>query len=967
VITGKITDNRNRRDKACLVSTNKNTMIFRLIIFLTLLIQSVSAQELQWPDITGTTKPWTRMWWMGSIGTKADLTSAMEKYRDAGLGGIEVTCIYGVKGQEDKFVDYLTPEWMDKFMHILSEGKRLGLGIDLANASGWPFGGPWIAGADACRNINFKTYNLKEGELLSEKIEFIQQPLMRPIGQRPDMATLVEPVSRNKNLQLYALDQIRFEKKLPVHVLMAYSDNGNTIDLTSRVNSDGALDWKAPAGTWTLYALFEGWHGKLAERAGPGGEGDVIDHFSGKAIDNFLSYFDNIFSSYDISSLRGYFNDSYEVDDASGQANWTDDLFEEFARRRGYDLSNHLPALFQNDSPEKNAGVLSDYRHTISDLILEKFTTHWTTWANRHGKITRNQAHGSPGNILDLYAASDIPETEGYELTKIKFASSAAHVTGKNLISTEAATWLNEHFISTLADVKKAADLHFLGGVNHLFWHGTCFSPENEPWPGFQFYAAVEFSPANSFWNDFSALNAYVSRIQSFMQKGKPANNLLLYFPIFDRYADPGRGMLEHFDAIPPAYRKSKFGEAAENLPAMGYAYDYISDRQLIVTRAENGKLQTQGNTYDAIIIPECRYIPLETFSKIMDLARAGTKILFYGKPPGNVAGWKDFEKNNKILKAFSESLEFRPAGEHVSEAVTGDGKVIMGDDLAEMLNFTGIIQEKMSEYGIMFNRRNNPGGACYFVKNTSEKMFEGWLPLNVTAASAAIFNPLTGRSGLAASRTKDGFEVFLQLRPEETMIIEAYTTERTGNIYPFYKALTGPSEIKGRWQIEFISGGPELPERREVEKLVAWTGTGGEEVKRFSGTASYTIEFTKPRGKADTWSMDLGKVYGSARVYLNGKEIAVLTGPHFTVIIDSKLLKKKNTLEVRVSNLMANRIAWMDKNGIEWKKFYNVNFAARLKENNKSGIFDASHWEPMESGLTGPVTITGVVLRDDI
>ena len=87
---------------------------------------------------------------------------------------------------------------------------------------------------------------------------------------------------------------------------------------------------------------------------------------------------------------------------------------------------------------------------------LEKFTTHWTDWAHKQAKLTRNQAHGSPGNILDLYAATDIPETEGSELTKLKFASSAANVTGKFYASYEAATWLGEHFTSSLADVKKA-------------------------------------------------------------------------------------------------------------------------------------------------------------------------------------------------------------------------------------------------------------------------------------------------------------------------------------------------------------------------------------------------------------------------------------------------------------------------------------------------------------------------------
>ncbi len=126
------------------------------------------------------------------------------------------------------------------------------------------------------------------------------------------------------------LDQIRFEKPLPLYILMAYSDSGQVRDLTPLVTPERDLEWTAPPGNWTLYALFQGWHGKMAERAGPGGEGDVIDHFSGQAIKNYLTHFDTIFSDYDIKSLRGYFNDSYEVDDASGQANWTNDLFYEF-------------------------------------------------------------------------------------------------------------------------------------------------------------------------------------------------------------------------------------------------------------------------------------------------------------------------------------------------------------------------------------------------------------------------------------------------------------------------------------------------------------------------------------------------------------------------------------------------------------------------------------------------------------
>ena len=83
----------------------------------------------------------------------------------------------------------------------------------------------------------------------------------------------------------------------------------------------------------------------MVERASPGGEGNVIDHFSEHAISEYLKKFDEAFAGYDLSYLRCYFNDSYEVDDAVGCANWTPDFLKEFKRVCGYDLKQYLPAL----------------------------------------------------------------------------------------------------------------------------------------------------------------------------------------------------------------------------------------------------------------------------------------------------------------------------------------------------------------------------------------------------------------------------------------------------------------------------------------------------------------------------------------------------------------------------------------------------------------------------------------------
>ena len=96
-------------------------------------------------------------------------------------------------------------------------------------------------------------------------------------------------------------------------------------------------------------------------------------------------------------------------------------LFDEFLKRRGYDLANELPALFSKEKSEKNNRVLCDYRMTIDELILEKFTGEWQKWAHSKNKMVRNQSHGSPANTLDLYGVVDIPETEGTEILRIKF------------------------------------------------------------------------------------------------------------------------------------------------------------------------------------------------------------------------------------------------------------------------------------------------------------------------------------------------------------------------------------------------------------------------------------------------------------------------------------------------------------------------------------------------------------------
>ena len=178
-----------------------------------------TVQQAGWPQITKEAKPWSRWWWMGSAVDPTNLKAAMEAYSKAGLGGLEITPIYGVHGYENRFVKFLSPEWVKNLEYTLQEGKQLDMGIDLAMASGWPFGGLWVTPEDACKYIAVQSYALiKEGGSLQEKVTMVQEPMLRTISRpKLDISQLKYPVSANEDsLQNWAIEQVRYPRPMPL-------------------------------------------------------------------------------------------------------------------------------------------------------------------------------------------------------------------------------------------------------------------------------------------------------------------------------------------------------------------------------------------------------------------------------------------------------------------------------------------------------------------------------------------------------------------------------------------------------------------------------------------------------------------------------------------------------------------------------------------------------------------------------
>jgi hypothetical protein len=885
-------------------------------------------QSSAWPAITETMKPWTRWWWMGNAVDKENISRRLEEFAEAGIGGVEITPIYGTKGYEDRFLQHLSEEWMEMLVHTLDEAERLGLGVDMILGTGWPYGGPQVEPEYAAGKLYIQRFKLKEGEQIIQKIQLTE-------NEQPDLAE--------------------------VQFLYAIYDGGEKSDLTGQLVGD-KIDWTADKDCM-LFAIISGRTGQRVKRAAPGGEGFVLDHFSKKALEDYLHpYSDSLGPVRD--KLRAVFNDSYEV----YEANYTPELLDEFHSRRGYDLSDHLPTLYSGTPSEDLTRIMNDYRLTLSDLLLENFSLNWTGWANDHSFKSRYQAHGSPGNLIDLYASADIPECESFYATKFdipgfrweasdanmaepdhimfKFASSAAHIAGKPLVSSETFTWLREHFKTALSQCKPEVEQLFLAGVNHTFFHGSTYSPDEAEWPGWKFYASVNFASNYTIWKDAPSMFAYLARCQSLLQSGQPDNELLVYWPFYDVLDVDNEGELLLQLGI---HNKDEwlvptpFYQLVSDLINKGYSIDFINDSYLAKARERNGDIQVPGGRYKALIVPDCKNMPLPTFGYLTRLHEEGANVFFTGLPE-SVPGYHNYiEQTSKLLEMIAEEK----------------GNLAITDIIPQVLTNMGIKREELVDVGLAFIRRKMRDGKVYCLVNHTPHNIDGYVTIGTHAKSVLIMDPLTGGTGEARIIPREEqTEVYLQVKPGESYFLRTYDDEKTdAPAWEYYAESGNPSELNGPWDVSFMSGGPRIPDDIKMPELKSWTAYGAD-AKAFSGTSKYNIQFENPDPHVTAWLLQLGDVRESARVWVNGEYKGCLWSNPFEKRI-GRLQEGTNTLEIEVTNLSANRLRDLERGGREWKIFYDINMV-----NRHYSTFDATGWKPMPSGLLGKVRIVPLELK---
>jgi hypothetical protein len=904
-----------------------------LLVLLLTVLQAAQSQTI-WPALTQQTKPWTRWWWMGSAVDEKSISTALQQYAAAGFGGTEIVPIYGAKGYESRYIKYLSPQWMKMLDHTVQQSNKLDMGVYISVGTGWPIGGTHVTSPDAASKLLYQQYNLKANEYLAEKIVIKD-------NRQKDVAVL--------------------------SALMAYDKNGKAKDLSKNVMPDGTLNYVAPEDL-AVYAIFTAKTKQAVKRAAPGGEGFTIDHFSAAATANYLKIFDSAFGN-SSHGVKAFFNDSYEV----YNADWTPAFFDEFRKRRGYDLRDYFNQFTSASLTDTVARLKSDYRQTMSDLMRENFSSVFTQWTNKRKTLSVNQAHGSPGNLLDLYGAFDIPETETFgssafavrglrrdsaDIRKVdpdpymlKFASSAAHAYRKPLTSCETFTWLGEHFKTSWSQCKPEVDQVFLAGINHVFYHGTTFSPMDAPYPGWLFYASVNFVPNNSLWPHLSGLNNYISRVQSVLQAGEPDNEVKAYWPVYDAWSNPkGLDMPLGVHSIDEWLHPTSFYKNVKALDQKGFSLDFVSDKMLKDQLEHN--LMMKRAKYAVYLVPKCKLMPVATLETLIGLAQDGDIVVMESLPE-DVPGLGKLDEQRAAFNQLKSSLAFTNVAAGIGEyrQASWRGKIILSADVQKGLEYARLKRETMTDYGLKFIRREIAGGKYYFVVNLTANDIDTTVSLPAFYSHAFIMNPLNGESGkLSVTSTVGSTSFRLQLKSGQSALLKL--GRQTENIAAWKHTQASGTAISlkdNNWTLHFKSGGPSLPADKKMKGLRPWTSfITDSTTQSFSGTGVYSTSFTI-KIKATDYLLQLDKLHESARIIVNGKEAGLIWSLPYEIKIGKYLKPGINTISIEVNNLMANRIRNMDKNGITWRNYHEINF---VNINYKN--FDASTWPVQVSGLEG-------------
>lgn len=915
--------------------------------------QTLQPQTLEQSFATppNSAKPYTWWHWVDGNVSKEGITKDLEAMKAVGLGGFQHFDV-GLNVPPGKVL-YNSKKFHELFQFAIAESERLELDAGFNNCSGWSSsGGPWIKPENSMKALVWSETHVKSSEGPSVSLSVpIFSPERTSNGKikkqtdfYQDIAVLAFPKSTAnayrlenwKDKTLYNLGAkpdgfIPTRKSAPAGAII---DSASVMNLTDKMTASGELNWVSPAGEWTIVRFGYTSTGAANKPGSRGAIGLEVDKLSRTAVDKHWDALVEkmIVSGGGRSALTTVLIDSYEV----GTQNWTDDFAAQFKQRRGYDLTPLLLCMTGRivGSATTTERVLWDVRTTVAELMHENYFEYFAEKCHQHGMKLAIEPYGS--GSFDAPATSliaDIPMTEFWqnEVRNLwqwtsQVVPSGAHLSGRSVVGAESFTSLTGDWTVHPGKLKKWGDKAFVAGVNRYYFHTFAHQPWNDAVrPGMSMGRfGGNFHRNNTWFMKSRAWMDYIARCQFIMQSGTYHADVLCL------YGDE-RGFNSFLNSR----------ERPDMQPLSGLHFDLGGMNSLDgLSVDEQGDIRVsyKGDLLDV------RY-------KVLAIKRADLMLPSHVAKLGELAdqGARIFAPKPKRSPTFQQHAQ---SDAELAELVTkywDSGKIKPSKQFASAIAM--LVPDCEVPQSILFNHHRLGKESYYFLSNQQDKAKDITAIFRVSGKQPELWDPMTGQI-IDAPRWKtlpDGrTEVRLNMQSYDSLFVVFRNATTSVGQTVAARNWKSVISLNDDWTVNFD---PDWGTQQKTQfvQLSPWNANDNDEIKYFSGTATYrkTFHLTQTEG---TLMLDLGDVGVMARVTLNGREQRTLWKSPFRVDVTNAAKVGRNDLEVEVTNLWVNRLIG----------------DARFGKADKTARWLAAGESPPADAVRKTIVVHGYQKRDD-
>jgi hypothetical protein len=798
--------------------------------------------------------------------------------------------------------DFLGPQWWHDIDIIMDEARQRDMRVWILDDDHFPTGhaaGRMADAPDELRRVFLREQHVDAIGPQRDAAFPIAPWLVEFMRPTPLDATLVAAVAARRDP---ASDQL----------------SGELIDLTDQVR-DGLLSWDIPAGHWRVFLL-------LAVRGGGSDRhADYVNPLVGASVRVLIdTVYEAFYARYQadfgqtlagfFSDEPGFYNDKQVFDYGSKlgkpgvELPWCADMPALLEAGLGAGYRALLPLLWHAGG-EMTSAARYTYMNVVSKLYATHFTQQIGDWCRAHqveyiGHVLEdNGVHtrlgcgaghffralwGQDMSGIDVVLWQLVPgfdegpfanvagdaDGEFFHYGLAKLGASLGHLDPKKRGRTMCELFGAYGWREGLKLMKWMTDHLLVRGVNYFVPHAFSQAefPDADCPP--HMYARGQ----NPQYRYYHHLNGYTNRVSHLLSGGQHiASAAVLY-----------HAEAEWSGASMP------FHKPVKALLQHQIDCDVVSGDMLIdAASIANDMLVVADESFDCLVVPYGEALPLVLLARLAELAEAGLPLLFVDELPARASDRGDA---GAALSRLGSSRRVRAVPLQELAATMRE------------LGYYEIAAEPQQPYLRHYHVQHQRLDVYMFFNEHPFVAIE--TAIRIPAGGPALcYDPFGNQvARLDCVEDQDRLRFDLQLSPYESTIV--VVGEAVGAI-PTDPRPAARSEtvhpIAGPWSIAVASAEryPSFEPAPVAAELADMSRPEG--LPRFSGTFRYTTEFEWPHAPAAV-VLDLGDVYETAEVWVNGQAAGVRICPPYRLEIGALLRQGANTLVIEVSNTLVKQ-----------------------------------------------------------